>query len=158
MLNIQIHENIIRIVLEWRPLLIDIHLYVCKNSSRSLDNEIKLRGISHNTPIAIIPVTIVKTPFQLIQGAVHYAIYSNKITRIKNQGLLIASLVTGIHQLNELIDKLETEIGKGVDYYVLGVNIKPENIDKCEPYIVSNLKDEPIDVLVKNVKYVISLV
>lgn len=158
MLDYDIQDGLTKISLKWRDLSVYIYTYICKNTTRNLDREIKLRNISPDKPITLIPKTLIKTPLQFIQGSIHYALMSSKITRIRNQGLLLAIFTTGIDQLSELINTLSSEIEKGIDYYLLGVDTQPVNLDDCYPYTIRELGDGVNDVIVKNINQLLSMI
>lgn len=148
----------IHIDLTWRNTSLDIFIHLCRNITSKLFDEVKLRSIKQDDPMALIPVTLVETPLQLIQGAIYYKIYSSRITRIRNKGLLLASMSLGIKQLNELVDKLENEIERGVDYYLVSVDAEPAITSSCNPADLSGVEDRSLHTLVKNTQFIISMI
>ena len=148
----------IHIDLTWRNASLDVFIHLCRNITSKLLDEVKLRAIRQDDPIALIPVTLVETPLQLIQGAVYYKIYSSRITRTRNKGLLLASMSLGIKQLNELVDKLGSEVEKGVDYYLVSVDTEPVVTNSCNPADLSGVEDKSLRTLVKNTQFIISMI
>lgn len=157
------YNGIIRVYLWWRNLSFEVYLYMCKNLSGNLEFEVNYRGITPDKPIAIIPVDIIASPLELLQGAIHYKLYSHRIRRIKNRGLVLALLSVGEKQLEKLIDFLEDGIRAGSDYYVVAVDTDLGNREACVPisFKHEDLKDlDPgkLGKLVKNVDVLLSLI
>ena len=120
-------------ILWWRNLEVNIYLYSCHNITKDLASEVRMRGASPELPLALIPHNLVSSPLEILQGAIHYALYSHKIKRIRNRGLALALLITGIRQLEKLVSALEEELKRGTSYYVVGVNTDLRNKDCCAP-------------------------
>lgn len=116
-----------------------------------------MRNALPTKPVTLIPSSLVETPLQLIQGALHYKLYANRITRIKNQGLLLALLITGTKQLNKLIELLNSEVENGTDYYLISIDVPLENLEGCTKISVADVRNESLSALVKNTRLVLSL-
>lgn len=158
MLTVEAESGRVAFRLNWRGLTVSLYAYFCENNSKSLIGEVSKRGVSPDAPMALVPTTLVESPLQLVQGAIHYAIYATRVTRIKNRGLLLASMITGITQLNELIENLESEFRDGADFYLVSVDVPPSNTEECMPVALRCDKGVYLERLVKNVKNVLSMV
>lgn len=162
MLVKQLSNGSIEVNLWWRSTSFRVSMYLCRNQSRSLEAEVNYRRITPDKPIAIIPVNTVNSILELLQGAVHYKLYSNRIRRVKNKGLVLALLCTGEKQLERLISTLETAISAGLDYYVVAVDTELENRESCFPLGLeqrkfSELNSNDLSKLVKNVEALFAL-
>lgn len=99
----------------------------CLGKKDSFDDEIKLLKIDPDTPISVIPVNAIDTRLQFIQAILGYIRYKDKL-RIRNRGLLIASLVLGTRQVRETIELLrKTYTYSDKKYYMICVGC----IDIC---------------------------
>lgn len=151
-------NNKIHVELTWRNTSFDLYIYLCRNKTNKLLSEVQLRSIKPDDPAALIPVTLIETPLQLIQGAIYYRIYSDRLTRIRNKGLLLASMILGVKQLGELIDKLEKEVGRGVDYYLVSVDTPLDAVNECSSINMEEVRSTSLSALVKNTQFVISMI
>lgn len=159
MLQYGIYEDRIDITLEWINRTVSVYIYECINKYLDLEREAVYRDISPSKPVSIIPLTLIKNPLQLIQGALHYDMYSNKITKIRNRGLLLASLMLGTRQISELVEAIKNELSRGVDYYLLSVNTPVNALNECSPAGRQLIKEtRSLDELVKNTKLLLSLI
>jgi len=157
-LKYAIRDGEIYIEVYWRNLSTCIYIYVCENKTKRLDQEIAFRGISPNVPIAIIPISLVESALQILQGALHYKIYSDRVKRVRNQGLFLASLVVGQRQLSGLINSMSLKINAGENYYIVGVGVKPPNTERCSGLTGLSTGTVSLKALVKNIKLVLSIV
>jgi len=156
-LSYENYRDELRVEIGWRGLHLSIYLYYCKNETGNLNSELQLRKASPAKPITLIPVTLVETPLQLVQGALHYKFYAGRVSRIKNQGLLLALLITGMKQLDELIELFSSELEKGVDYYLVGVDALPGDLEGCKEVDVTGAESRSLRALVKNTRLALSL-
>ncbi|MEM2024696.1 MAG: hypothetical protein QXW94_00145 [Desulfurococcaceae archaeon] len=157
MLKCETKNSETRLELEWRDQSIRVYTYLCE-SGGSLTEEISRRGISPDKPVAMLPVSMVESPLQLIQGAIHYAMHAPRINRIKNRGLLLASLITGVTQLSELVESLERELRGRGNFYLVSVDVPPCNTDKCVPIAPRFNEDMYSGKIIKNVKCILSMI
>ncbi|MEM4481747.1 MAG: hypothetical protein QXK88_04100 [Desulfurococcaceae archaeon] len=157
MLKCETKNGETRLELEWRDQSIRVYTYLCE-SSGSLAEEISRRGVSPDKPVALLPLSMVESPLQLIQGAIHYAMHAPRINRIKNRGLLLASLITGVTQLSELVESLERELRGRGNFYLISVDAPPCNTDKCVPIALRFNEDMYSEKLIKNVKCILSMI
>ncbi|MEM4953138.1 MAG: hypothetical protein QXR51_03415, partial [Desulfurococcaceae archaeon] len=72
--------------------------------------------------------------------------------------LLLASMILGVKQLGELIDKLEKEVGRGVDYYLVSVDTPLDAVSECSSINMEEVRSTSLSALVKNTQFVISMI
>jgi len=153
--HLELHIN-------WREELIEVKAYIllCEKLCSNLDDEITTREIENSLPHTIIPVNSVSSIHQVVQGIVHYVIYESRQRRIKNRGLLLAALILGFNQINDLIENLKKHFETSPYYYLIGVNSKPGNLHKCSTLRQEDFLKKPstMNTLVKNVLIVTSLI
>jgi hypothetical protein len=156
----EIEKGLIRINLPWRSLTLDVYIYKCSNLYKNLLKEVEYRLIKPEDPVAIVPISLIETPLQLLQGSLYYKLYSNGVKRVKNRGLLLAMMITGNKQINKVVGALGVEIERGVDYYLVSLESLPSNTDMCTP--LSSLKidgsREVLRPLVKNTSTLLELI
>lgn len=100
----------------------------CLGRKDSFDDEIKLLEIGSDAPVSIIPVNAIDTQLQFIQAILGYIRYRDKL-RIRNKGLLVASLILGTRQVRETIELLrKTYTYSNKKYYMICI----ESIDICK--------------------------
>lgn len=161
MLELLLQEDHLKLHIKWReaPIKIKAYIYVCEKLCKTLNEELEARNIESTLPQTIIPETITFSIHQIVQGILHYAIYASKQSRVKNKGLLLATMITGINQLSELIQTLTNYFQYSHQYYLVGVEYKPVNLHKCNTLKSGDLlKKIPLmSSLVKNVYIVLSL-
>ena len=151
----------IELHIKWRkePLKVKAYIFLCEKLCENLNNEITVRGIESSFPHTIIPVTSIPSIHQLVQGVVHYAIYGERQHRVRNKGLLLAALILGSIQINDLVEILEKDFKSSQYYYLIGLESKPVNLNKCYTLRQEDLLKKPaiMNPLVKNVLLIISL-
>lgn len=149
----QLPSGAIRVNLWWRNRFFDLHVYICKNNSRNLVEEITFRGVTPDKPIALIPETLISSHLELIIGAAHYELYSHRTHKIKNKGLALALLTLGEKQLDRLIGLLEKAVAEGSRYYLVSLNRDVDKKNNCEVLKVESktLNRDELLKLVKNV-------
>lgn len=156
-LKYTIGNEYIEVLLGWRNTSLRIYLYSCKNITGDLKKEIEYRGIKPEDPVSIIPENIIETPLQLIQAALAYKIYSSELERIRNKGLLLAMLATGTSQISEVVKILGDEVEKRKQYYILGVDCIPQNTSECTPLDYRSVGTGFVKPLVKNIRFLLTL-
>jgi hypothetical protein len=156
----EIEKGLIRINLPWRSLTLDVYIYKCSNLYKNLLKEVEYRLIKPEDPVAIVPISLIETPLQLLQGSLYYKLYSNGVKRVKNRGLLLAMMITGNKQINKVVGALGVEIERGVDYYLVSLESPPLNTNMCTP--LSSLEidrsREVLRPLVKNTSTLLELI
>lgn len=152
----RVEKGVFLVNLWWRNQKFLVYFYSCKNLSKDLASEVKLRGLTPDKPVAIIPARMIKGLVQLVQGAVHYKIYAESISRIKNKGLLLALLITGRKQLKELVDALELSIKSGEDYYIISLDEPLRKSELCTATDIEAGIPEELKQVVKNVDALLS--
>lgn len=154
-------EDFLELYIKWRetPIKIKAYIYTCEKLSKTLNEELETRNIESTIPQTIIPETITLSIHQIVQGILHYAIYASKQSRVKNRGLLLATMITGINQLSELIQRLTNSFQHSHYYYLVGVEHRPVNLHKCSALKLGDLleKSPLMNSLVKNAYIVLSL-
>jgi len=154
-------EEYLELGIKWRdePIKVKACVFLCEKLSGELKNELLARGINGSSPLAIIPVTSVTSPHQVVQGVVHYVIHGARQHRIRNKGLLLSALILGTAQIDDLVEILEKHFKSSQHYYLVGVDSKPVNLDKCITLKREILLEKPATMssMVKNVLLVISL-
>lgn len=157
MLKYTIDRNRIQVELSWRNITFYIYIYNCKNITHHLLEEVTLRGFKPDQALTLIPVDLIDNPLQIIQGAIHYKLYSDRLQRIRNQGLLLALFILGFRQLNELIETLENGISRSNIYYVVGVDNDLFNKNGCEETPIQLRSNASVSSLVKNARFLLSV-
>lgn len=150
-------DDELRVNLGWLNSSFSVYLYLCENVTRDLDGELALRGVSLAHSITLVPRSIVKTPLQLVQGATHFKLYGHKVTKVKNPGILLGMLITGMRQISDFLSTTRTEIEKGEKYYLVAVGTRPGNTQNCKPLKLTDMRNGNLWALVKNTKLVLSL-
>ncbi|MEM4717725.1 MAG: hypothetical protein QXE81_03060 [Desulfurococcaceae archaeon] len=147
----------IHIELSWRKLELDVYLYLCKAKTTSLLEEIEYRKFNSKNPITLIPVNLVENMVQLLQGSLYYKIYAQRVHRVRNQGLLLASFILGVRQLNDLLDILEKSFVNTDKYYIVGVDTPLVDTSECVNPGLGEGGTMNIAMLVKNTGFAISV-
>lgn len=149
----QLPNGAVRVNLWWRNWFFDLYVYVCENTSRNLEEEIKFRGITPDNPVALIPETLISSHIELVLGAVHYKLYSHRIQRVKNKGLALALLTLGEKQLDRLINLIEKAVADGLRYYLVSLDKDVNNKNGCTTLKIESrtLERNEFLKLVKNV-------
>lgn len=149
-----------RISLEYLGFHHEISALICEKLSASLEDEIKLRGLGPEKPIALVPSSLISSPLQILQGAFHYIANAERFRRVRNRGLLLAMLMTGFRQLNDFISAAERGYARSASYYIVALE-EDFNKTKCGELSFEELRIQvsPIrELLVKNVDAVLSLI
>ncbi len=127
----------------------------CLGRKDNFDDEVRLLDISPDTPVSIIPVNAIDTQLQFIQAVLGYIRYKDKL-RIRNKGLLIASLILGTRQVRETIELLRrTYIDSDKRYYIVCIEtINACKRTSCKPVSIrfDNIANQR---LVKNIRVLI---
>lgn len=139
---------------------VNIYIYLCNKLCKDLHEEVSKRGLNPVEPMAILPTKIVHSVLQIIQNSIHYKIYSKNLSRIKNKGLLLAMLITGINQVSKMLDLLERSYEESDSYYLVSVDKKPLIINKCSPLELGNHLTIGLDPmhLVKNIDLLFQMI
>lgn len=134
-------------------------VYKCFKKHEDLDKELAARNLSPEKPVTILPLTMFKTPLQLIQATAHYLAYREELSRFKNKGLLLLLLATGFTQINELLDDLRKNYAGGNEYLLLSLG--DESFDKTGCVVFKDydlsLNEESYTILAKNIGSLLSL-
>lgn len=147
----------IHVELSWRNMELDIYLYLCEAKTTSLLEEVEYRGFDPRNPITLIPLNLVESTVQLLQGSLYYKLYAHRVHRVRNQGLLLASFILGVRQLNELLDQLEKSFVNTNKYYIVSVDTPLVNTSKCTSPSLGEGETMSIAMLVKNTGFTISI-
>jgi hypothetical protein len=128
----------------------------CTKQNTVLEEELKLYNKYFKT-YTLIPEKLLETDLQVLQGIIHFHIYSEALRRIKNKGLLLSMLILGRKQLRDVIDDLNNSYQVSKNYYVIViiVNDKIEHIPgNCIYYRLSfeNPTRKDYEVLSKNIQ------
>jgi len=153
--------DLLELHIKWRetPIKVKAYIYLCEKSCKTLNEELDVRGIESTLPQTIIPESSISGIHQVVQGILHYTIYTSKQRRIKNKGLLLATMIIGISQLSELTQKLAEFFQTSYYYYLIGVEHRPINLYKCSTLKPEDFLKKPSSMsnLVKNTNIVLSL-
>jgi hypothetical protein len=154
-------KNLILIDYLGRQFLLKIFKCI---GEEEFEEEIKKHRVSapRDIQIALIPVSMIKTIYQLIQGALIDEIHVTDL-RVKNPDLRLALLITGYTQINKFVEAVVKEYSSLREYYVI---LKCRNIVQCDRYnppancqaIGVESLDESIEYAVKNLKRVLSMI
>lgn len=139
----------------------EVSAFICGKLSPSLEDEIRLRGIGPDKPVALVPSSLISSPLQILQGAFHYAVYADKLKRVRNRGLLLAMLMAGFRQLNDFISAAEMEFARSADYYIVALGEEGFGKSMCRGLPLEERWAPPgpvRELLVKNVEAVLSLI
>jgi hypothetical protein len=151
----------VELSIEWRenPLLVRVYLFACKKTCKDLDSEVETRRLVDTCAQAIIPVTSIASIHQILQGAIYYSLYASKQRRFRNRGLLLAALILGTTQIEELTKLLENTFEASNEYYLVGVDCKLDSLEGCYPLELRSLLEKPptMHALVKNALVPLSL-
>lgn len=158
MLNYTIDKNRVQVSLSWRKTTFNVYLYDCNNVTYRLLDEVSYRGLKPDQALTLIPVDLIENPLQLLQGSIYYTLYSNRLQRIRNKGLLLALFILGCRQLNELIESLENSISKSSRYYVVGVDVDLANKAGCVETALHLGGEVNVSSLVKNTRFLLSVI
>ncbi len=162
MLECSFREDHLELDIKWRetPIKIRVYVFLCNKLCKDLNSEVLTREIKSTDAQVIIPVTSTSSIHQIIQGVIHYTIYSSRQYRIKNRGLLLGALILGYTQINSLTNILEKTFKASPQYYLIGVDQKPRNLEKCHALKLEDLIKKPIamSILVKNAYVAVTLI
>ncbi len=131
----------------------------CNKKYGELEQELNYRKIKSEHPIALVPASLIKTFLQYIYAVLSYIIYSTEF-KVKNQGLLIIMLITGVDQISSIIPVLRREYEKSVSYYLLIIGDKKYEINcsECKPYDYEDNILSKVEIIVKNMDKLIKRV
>lgn len=162
MLEWSFHEDYLELDIKWRetPIKIKVYVFLCSKLCEDLNSEVLTREIKSTDAQVIIPVTSISSIHQVVQGAVHYTIYSSRQRRIKNKGLLLGALILGYTQIDDLTSILEKNFKISPHYYLVGVDQRPRNLEKCYTLRLEDLLEKPttMSTLVKNAYIAVTLI
>ncbi|MET1160244.1 MAG: hypothetical protein ABWW65_04725 [Thermoprotei archaeon] len=159
----------LRVVIEFRDIgsFIRINYFdktyqasVCKCSRvhEKLDNEVVFltRQLEESCDVfTIIPENIVTKEeilLRVIQGCIHYILYSNEF-KVKNRGLLLAMLILGHKQLADVIDNLNKAYASSSSYFLVIINPDKACPSNCKglAYSTIEFKRKFLSNLAKNI-------
>ena len=95
------------------------YIYLCRKTNSTLQAEVSAIEKSITGIFSLIPNTLIKTFFSIIQGTLHFLIHRDKFRKARNKGLFLSMLILGKDQLKEVIDELEEHFNKCNQYYLV---------------------------------------
>jgi hypothetical protein len=126
----------------------------CLKQNTSLKEELKLYNKYFKT-YALIPEKLLETDLQILQGIIHFYIYSETLKRIKNKGLLLLMLILGRKQLRDVIDDLSNGYQVSRNYYIVVIGDELKHVPgNCIYYKLSfkNPARKDYEILSKNIQ------
>ncbi|QOR94607.1 hypothetical protein IMZ38_01320 [Thermosphaera chiliense] len=148
------------LLIRFNKLVVKLFAYKCVKQHEDFEKELGLRGLTPDKPAAILPLSMFKTPLQLVQAGIHYELYRSELSRFRNQGLLLLLLATGHSQISSLLSDLRARYSESSHYLLFSIG--GEGFDKtgCEVFkdYVQNIDEESRAVLVKNISSLLSLI
>ncbi|WP_448579315.1 hypothetical protein [Thermosphaera sp.] len=148
------------LLIRFNNLVVKLYAYKCVKQHEDFEEELELRGLQPEKPAAILPLTMFKTPLQLVQAAVHYELYRSELSRFRNKGLLLLLLATGHSQISDLLSDLRARYSESSHYLMFSID--GEGFDKtgCEVFkdYVQSVDEDSRAVLVKNISSLLSLI
>jgi hypothetical protein len=137
-----------------------LQVYSCMGREPSLKGEVERLAIGENEPIALVPVSLLKTRLQLVQAVLYYLASPRLHERIRNKGLLLAALLTGSSQVEDTIRLLnEAYTVSHGEYYMVcleGECASKASAGSCKPIRMEELPSD-LHVAVKNLEGIMRL-
>jgi len=143
-----------------------LRINLCSKRRQVLDEEVAEYSSRNSCVTAVIPQGMISSPGQLFQGAIHLAVYGEKLSRFRNKGLLLMMLATGYTQLSELLEEARRRFMIDDKYYRVDVCgslhdmeslAESSTLGNCESLGSFQLREDYIMHLVKNLYTLLGL-
>ncbi len=135
-------------------------IYRCIGEKAGFGEEINRLDLPSNCPVAVIPLSMLSSAYQLIQGLAYYVGSEKLRLRIRNKGLLLAVLITGKRQLKDYILEASDSYSESDKiYYIVEIkrsySWKPPS--SCQAIRIEDL-GIAIHPAVKNLKHLLDII